>query len=229
MLRAGVAEDFKAYLIWRGWEGDGRNTVASIVLHGWGGRCEQLQPVANELFPGGQVFAAEAPREVHPYTSSPSTEDKGCYWFNMHAGRRADALRFTDSLWRLEDFLIDVVRHRGEAAGPLYLLGEDQGADMALALAATAPEFLSGVIAIAPQVEAVPRWSPPETAPSGLPILVWRADGRSSPLAGVLARRGADLTELGGGLPATWAGRLPAIRDWLANLDQSAPSLTTRL
>jgi predicted esterase len=211
--------EFKSLLAWREWRGDvSAGSTAVIALHGYGSRMEQLVPLTQAAFPRATVFTPNAPREVHPYTHEPSIEDKGGYWYVMDVGNVADTLRFLDSVWRLEQFVLDVVRYRGSDAGPLFVMGRDQGADMAIALAMVMPEYLSGIVSIGGGIQNVANWTAPEIDMGQMPILLIGTPGENATFtARDLTRRGSVVRTVAvEALGSDLLGWAPRISSWLA-------------
>lgn len=143
-----------------------------ITLHGRGGHLDQLVPLCSSLQISVEISAPEAPREVHSYTSAYTPEDLGSYWFNILYGGVPDPTRFGDSLWRLEQFVLDVVRRGRAPDRPVILVGYEQGASLALTLAGVVPEYIGGVAGICGYIPRFRDWSMPVHDLGGLPVLI---------------------------------------------------------
>jgi pimeloyl-ACP methyl ester carboxylesterase len=77
---------------------------------------------------------------------------------------------FGSSLWQLEQWLRDV-RDRVGSGRPIVLIGRDQGAALCLTMAAIAPDWLAGVVAIDACIPAINGWSFPANDTGGLQVL----------------------------------------------------------
>ena len=86
---------------------------------------------------------------------------------------RPSPVHFGDAMQEIERFLWDEVdRQQTDAPVLPFLVGEEQGATMALAMAAAVPDLLSGVVAIDAMLPVVPGWDPPLAPLDGLPVLL---------------------------------------------------------
>lgn len=191
--------------------------------------------------PDGEVLALESYKGVFV-----GKRIVGYTWF-VGPPDRPSPIFFGDALAEIERFLLDHAerparRTRPQPDGqpdepggdalqpPLpFLLGVGQGAIMALAAAAAAPDLLSGVIAIGATFPVVPGWQPPLAPLDGLPILLVppapplpdRDDVLSgATLAETFTRWGGTVTTLPtadpvGTTPATPATTGPALAGWL--------------
>ena len=101
---------------------------------------------------------------------------------------------YGDALMELERFLWDEVeRQKGQEAELPFLLGVEQGAVMALAIALAVPDLLSGVIAIEGRYPIVRGWEPPLAPMNRLPILLVDPPGGVEPAPNMLIEH--DLVE----------------------------------
>jgi predicted esterase len=75
-------------------------------------------------------------------------------------------------LYHVEQFLLDAQERRGEGAGEILLVGDEQGAVLALAMALVRPELLSGVVALRGCLPVVDGWEPAPLPLDGLPVLL---------------------------------------------------------
>src|SRR5258708_5259256 len=141
-----------------------RGTV--IVLHGDNGALDDLMPLARSLSPHLELIAAEAPRRVFNPQSVVHT------WFSIQETGRPEPVRFGDSLFQLEQFVYDISEVRAENSVPVYLLGYDQGALMALAICLVVPDYLSGVVAICGCLPQIALWPLPDRVLESLPVLL---------------------------------------------------------
>ena len=148
------------------------NAGTIIALHGRGGDLEQLIPLCRAAAPAFDVVAAEAPRSLIPYTAEFTLDYQGYSWYPVQDGGRPEPVRFGDNLWYVEQFVVDVLERQIPDVRPVYLLGFDEGAVLALNIAGIMPEFLAGVVSIRGYFPTVPGWSLPATDLNGLPVLI---------------------------------------------------------
>lgn len=156
----------------------GTASIVVIALHGEGGNMEQMQPLATGL---GKDVAAYIPEAVRitafgpgaPVESAPS--ELGKSWFVEHGPGQIEPSIFGDTFAQIELFLFDVIdQERGaEATAPIYVLGFEQGATLALALASLQAQLIAGVIAICGHLPDMPEaWDPFPDGAHGLPVLL---------------------------------------------------------
>jgi len=124
----------------------GGNSGTLIALHGNGGDSHQLKPLLRRLNLPLTAIAPQAPRTLNPHGYLHG--DRGFAWYFAHSIGHPEAATFGDCLWQLEQFIYDIHEREGRA-GPLFLLGHDQGAVLAVTLAGFVPEYLCGVAVIA--------------------------------------------------------------------------------
>ncbi len=149
----------------------GRYAGTILALHGRGGDLEQLIPLCRAAAPAFDVVAAEAPRSLIPYTAEFTLDYQGYSWYPLQDGR-PEPVRFGDNLWYVEQFVVDVLERQIPDIRPIYLLGFDEGAVLALNIAGIMPEFLAGVVSIRGYFPTVPGWSLPISDMQSLPVLV---------------------------------------------------------
>jgi predicted esterase len=171
-----------------------------VALHGGGGWLDDLGPLARSLGDDLRVVLPEAPRSLVTFR-----ETVGHVWYGGRRVERPEPSSFGDNLAQLERFLHDV-RERagpGEPERP-WLLGYDQGAVLALALAAIAPDLVAGVMAVCGCLPAFPAPDPLDPVPSDRPVLLVgdRADDR--PPAAAIEATAAQLSGLGAGVTVEW-------------------------
>ena len=173
--------------------------AATLVgLHGRGGDLDQLVPLAREI--GSlRLVAPQAARPVNPTTQGYSPSSDGFTWYFIQDVPYPEPATFGEGLWLVEQFIYDV-RDRQGVERPILLLGYEQGAVLALTLAAVLPESLTAVAAIGGYLPEVRGWSPPIEDLEGLPVLlVHDPDDAEIPLtlvektAAELGRRHADV------------------------------------
>jgi predicted esterase len=168
--------------------GDARGVF--VLLHGRGGDVDQLLPLAARLRPDFRSIAVEGPRTVVAYTVEVPDLFDGYEWYPAENGEPQELARFGHALASLEQLLVDVLR---EYEGlPLFLLGQDQGGSMALALASVMPEFLSGMVSIGGALPTIPSWSLDRRDLAGLPILLIGGGGALRESAAALREQGAE-------------------------------------
>ena len=195
-----------------------RETI--VALHGANGGLDDLVPLARSLRPDARVVAPEAARGVYRIRDVVAHT-----WYGGWRAERPEPASFGDSLAQLERFVHDV-RERaaeGEPALP-WLLGYDQGAVLALSLAAIAPGLVRGVMAVG---GCLPAFSDPHLlvpVPSDLPVLLVGDRGADAPPAAAVEATAARLADLGARVTTTWVDGAHALgpavaeelRSWLA-------------
>jgi predicted esterase len=144
-------------------------TAVLIGLHGRGGDLDQLVPLARHVGPC-QLIAPQAARPVSPVTQGHTSADGFTWYFIQEIGYPEPAT-FGEGLWLVEQFVYDV-RDRQGAGHPLFLVGYEQGAVLAVTLAAVVPEILAGVAAICGYWPDIQGWSPPVDKIDRLPVLL---------------------------------------------------------
>jgi len=180
-----------------------------ITLHRTNEFLEGAREIGLMANPGGSVTGLQASKGVYLGRTV-----VGYTWFVGPLGQPSP-VHFGDAMQEIERFLWDEVdRQSGDDARLPFLVGVEQGAIMALAMAAATPDLLSGVVAIDPTLPVVPGWSPPLVPLDGLPVLLVRDQGPGS--EGVLAgeRLAATYTSWGGDV--TTVEGAEAIPGWIA-------------
>jgi phospholipase/carboxylesterase len=79
---------------------------------------------------------------------------------------------FGDSLVQLEQLIYEISESNQGVAEPIYLLGYDQGAVLALALSLVLPDYLAGVVAICGCLPEIAVWPLPDRPLNSLPVLL---------------------------------------------------------
>jgi pimeloyl-ACP methyl ester carboxylesterase len=127
-------------------------------------------------------------------------------------------VHYGDSMQELERFFWDEIdRQEGESADLPFLLGVEQGALMALSMAAATPDLLSGVIAIDAVFPIVPGWEPPLAPLDGLPVLLaGDANAAGMPDHVLTGDRLAETFERWGGVVSRTSSDPVAMREWLS-------------
>jgi phospholipase/carboxylesterase len=171
-----------------------------VALHGSGGWVDDLALLARSLGTDLRVVLPEAARGLVTFR-----ETVGHVWYGGRRIERPEPSSFGDSLAQLERFLHDV-RERaveGEPADP-WLLGYDQGAVLALALAAIAPDLVAGVMAIC---GCLPTFSDPsllESVASDRPLLLVGDRADQAPPAAEIEATQQRFANLGARVTTTW-------------------------
>jgi pimeloyl-ACP methyl ester carboxylesterase len=138
-----------------------------ITLHRHNAFLEGMGDLGLAVNPNGVVLGLQASKGVYLGRSV-----VGYTWF-VGPQDRPSPVHFGDAMGEIERFLWDEIdRQRTDAPVLPFLVGEEQGATMALAMAAAAPDLLSGVVAVDASLPIVPGWDPPLAPLDGLPILL---------------------------------------------------------
>jgi predicted esterase len=201
----------------------GISTATIIALHGHGGDFDQLEPLCRAVGQSLQVVVPQAWRPVNPRMIPDNPDDyQGYAWYFTYQVGYPEPATFGDCLWQLEQFVYDVL-DRQSVERPLFLLGYDQGAVLAVTMAGVVPESLAGVAAICGYLPEIRGWSLPVENVEGLPVLlVHDLQDLEIPLALVqktveeLGQRGAavDLREVPGARQDPLAAA-SVLREWL--------------
>lgn len=178
-----------------------------VTLHRHGAFLDQMRAVGLAVDPEGTVLGLQASKGVY---LGPAVV--GYTWF-VGPLDRPSPVHFGDALQEVERFLWDEVdRQVTDDAVLPFLVGQEQGAIVALAMAAAVPDLLSGVVAIDARFPAVPGWEPPLAPLAGLPVLLVDS-AEPDRLMATFAGWGAAVTAIAGPseeLP------LDDVRAWLA-------------
>jgi predicted esterase len=190
-----------------------------LTLHRYNGFADGMREIGTAVNPTGRVVGLQSTKGVYI-----GRNIVGYTWF-LGPQLQPSPVHFGDSLAELERFLWDEVERQGRRpAGLPFLIGDEQGAVMALSLAAVAPDLLSGVVAINAALPLVPGWEPPLAPLDNLPILLVNPLDDAPDATRVLTGRSlvSRLEEWGGTVStqkSTGAdGALPLaqIADWIA-------------
>jgi phospholipase/carboxylesterase len=138
-----------------------------VVLQRYGGSPDELAPLARALAPGSQILLPDGPRALYTGRALLAT-----YWYVATDHTRPDGPSFGDVLFHVEQFLLDVEERRGGDRAGTLLLGDEQGAVLALAMAVVRPELLTGVVALRGCLPEVAGWEPLASDLDGLPVLL---------------------------------------------------------
>ncbi len=176
-------------------EGTAENASTVVVaLHGYGASSAQLLPLLRSIGKAFHIFAPDAPQPVSPHVYG---NDEGQSWFTAENISNPEPSTFGDSLYQVEQFLLDVVESQNrQERSQVYLLGFDQGAVLALSLACVWPELLGGVVAIQGCLPEIPGWTPPDTRMNGLPFLLVH-NPADALLCDIMTRTEAELSRRG--------------------------------
>ncbi|CAN5328807.1 hypothetical protein BH09CHL1_BH09CHL1_24720 [soil metagenome] len=153
--------------------GTGSPTV--ITLHRYNTYAGSTRELGLAVNPEGRTFGVQAAKGVYL-----GREIVGYSWF-VGPLEQLSPVHFGDSMQDLERFLWDEIDRQEEDTAQLpFLLGVEQGAAMALAMAAAVPDLLSGVIAVDATFPIVQGWEPPLAPLNSLPILLARNPVRTA-------------------------------------------------
>jgi pimeloyl-ACP methyl ester carboxylesterase len=138
-----------------------------LTLHRYNQFADGARQLGLAANPNGRVVGIQSSKGVYI-----SRTIVGYTWY-LGPLLTPSPVHYGDSLADLERFLWDDLGRQGSGQATLpFLLGDEQGAIMALSLAAAAPDLLSGVIAVNAALPLVPGWEPPLSPLNGLPILL---------------------------------------------------------
>jgi predicted esterase len=135
----------------------GGTKIILIAIHGDGGDIDQFTALAENRCSFMRLIIPQALRRLNPHGMGP--EDGGGYtWFYQHHPEHPEPASFGDCLSQLEHLVYDINETQTDDL-PLFVLGHNEGAVLALALAGMLPERIDGVIAIGgylPEIRACP-------------------------------------------------------------------------
>jgi hypothetical protein len=141
-----------------------------VTLHRSNEFLDGMREIGLAVNPDGVVLGLQASKGVYLARSV-----VGYTWF-VGPLDRPSPVHFGDAMQEIERFLWDEIdRQSGDEAALPFLVGDEQGAIMALAMAGAVPDLLSGVVAINATFPTVPGWEPPLAPLAGLPILLVNA------------------------------------------------------
>jgi hypothetical protein len=190
----------------------GPDPTRIVTLHRHNQHAGDAAPLGIAAAPNGHVLALQSYKGVYVGRSV-----VGYTWY-IGPRDRPSPIFFGDALAEIERFLWDDIdRQPGPDVVLPYLIGEEQGATMAIAAAAAVPDLISGIIAIEPRLPVVPGWDPPLAPLDGLPVLLVEPEPEH-PAAGVLTGDAlcATLGAWGGDVTSTTSRE--DIASWLAAL-----------
>lgn len=134
-----------------------------IAIHGFAedlsDALELVKCVSEDIL----AYAPGAPRPVSPRFSASQPANRAKLWYFEQNGVIEPSL-FGDSLRQLEALLLDVAEEALPELPedtPLYLLGRNQGATLALTLASLWPELVDGVLSVDGSIPQIPGWEEP--------------------------------------------------------------------
>jgi phospholipase/carboxylesterase len=184
-----------------------------VALHGGHGNLDDVVPLAQALGSDLRIVAPEAARGVYNFRTMVAHN-----WYGWSHAYRPEPASFGDSLAQLERFLHDV-RERTDSDVPAapWLLGFDQGAVLALSLAAIVPDLTAGAIAIC---GCLPLFTDPtllEPVASDLPLLLIGDPADPALPAADIEATAARFAALGARVTVRWVdgarGLGPAVAD----------------
>lgn len=145
--------------------GHGGPTV--LTLHRYNAFADGMRDIGLAVNPAGRVVGLQSTKGVYV-----GRNIVGYTWY-LGPQLQPSPVHFGDSLAELERFFWDEVHRQGTDPARLpFVVGDEQGAVMALSMAAVAPDLISGVVAINAALPLVPGWEPPLAPLNGLPILL---------------------------------------------------------
>ena len=186
--------------------GNGSPTV--ITLHRRDAFAEEMRDLGVTVNPAGRVLGLQSGKGVYI-----GRDITGYTWF-LGPLEQPSPIHFGDALAEIERFLWDEIDRSPVTTPELpFLVGEEQGAIMALAAAAAVPDLISGVVAINGALPVVPGWEPPLAPLNGLPILLVNPNPGDEALANTFTNWGGTVTVLNG-----QSSQLPAgqIAEWIS-------------
>ncbi len=135
-----------AYHAWRGAEGP-RAPGHCLALHGAGGGALQLVPLCQAIRPHFDGLALQGPRPRNALASgaAPAGTYGGYLWFRETADGQVEPASFGDSLAQAALHLERAGAHHGTRA---LVVGLGQGALLARALVAVAPERVAAAVVL---------------------------------------------------------------------------------
>lgn len=161
-------------------QGQGGPTV--MTLHRHNEFAEGLRDLAIAVNPTGRVVGLQSTKGVYIGRTI-----VGYTWY-LGPMLKPSPVHYGDSLAELERFFWDdLERQPAQPAELPFLIGDEQGAIIALSMAAAVPDLLSGVVAVNPILPVVPGWKPPLAPLNGLPILLVNPHGDGATASSVLA------------------------------------------
>jgi pimeloyl-ACP methyl ester carboxylesterase len=191
--------------------GAGSPTV--MTLHRNNAYAESMREIGLAANPDGRVLGLQSTKGVYL-----GRDIVGYTWF-VGPLTQPSPVHYGDAMLELERFFWDQIdRQEGDLAQLPFLIGIEQGATMALAMAAATPDLLSGVIAIDAIFPTVGGWEPPLAPLSGLPILLaGRPPAGELPPAVLTGDRLAETFRSWGGDVSLSEEAGDNLRVWLAN------------
>lgn len=168
----------------------GTDSPIVMTLHRYNTYAGSMRDTGLAVNPNGRVLGLESTKGVYL-----GRKIVGYTWF-VGPLEQPSPVHFGDSLMELERFFWDQIdQQETEEALLPFLVGEEQGAIMAIAMAGAVPDLLSGVVAIDVAFPTVPGWEPPLAPLDGLPVLLVNPiDGES--LVKTLEEWGATVTTI---------------------------------
>lgn len=155
-----------------------------------------MLPLARSLGKNFHIFAVEAPRPSLLYGRS----TRGRSWYAMQGLIQAETGTFGDTFVQVERFLLDILESTTPPDAqppPIFLLGYEHGASMALVLAQVWPDVLAGVVTVRGHVPYLHGFPYDPTPMQGLPVLFVHDPGDPEITPQVLEDSVAQLTTQG--------------------------------
>lgn len=191
----------------------GERSKTLMTLHGYNAFGDSIRELGLATNPGGRVLGLQAGKGVYL-----GRDIVGYTWF-VGPLQQPSPVHYGDAMQELERFFWDEIdrQDRDDAELP-FLLGIEQGATMALAMAAATPNLISGVIAIDAIFPTVLGWEPPLAPLDGLPILLARDPvGATFPDHVLVGDRIAETFTAWGGEVSRTEEAGDELAEWLSN------------
>jgi predicted esterase len=199
----------------------GEERAVVLGIHGHAGSVDQLDPLCRSL---GADVAAVLPQAWRPLNIHGVAEDvhPGYSWYFSFGIDQPEPATFGDCLIELEALVYDLFEEDEQRS--IIVLGFEQGASLALALAGVVPDFLSGVVAIGGVMPRIKGWSFPVENLGGLPVLQVSDAGSGAERAALTDSTAQYLRDVHARVethehPGAWQYPLVSasiVRDWIA-------------
>lgn len=144
-----------------------------IALHSDGADARELIPLCSGFAAAFDVIAPQAARSRNPFLSSAPPDDPrwrdyaGYAWFRRDDAGRPEPSSFGDSLWQIEQLVLEC---EARSAEPIGLLGFREGATLALGAAVAFAQRLDFAFAIDGARPEIPGWSDKRALAADLPV-----------------------------------------------------------
>lgn len=187
-----------------------------IAIHGFAQDHSDAMQLVRHVSEDVLAYVPSAARPVQPRYSGDLPSNRAKLWYFEQGGVIEPSL-FADSLRQLEALLFDVVEHKLPELPeqtPVFLLGSDQGATLALTLGVLWPELVDGVLSVDGFLPEIPGWKPPASDLTNRRFTLVSTTESTSSAQHRNAHTKAALEQLGATLKAAEASevsRLPSV------------------